>query len=106
MMFPMSDKKFVRPILITIVLVFSMSTLRTVVLAAGYPETDFGAQYVLTKNGQGVRTVYPVLDGSDVPMPFSRPVEVASRALGFSKLIYAVYPGTSLRDTRYPAFWR
>lgn len=83
-----------------------MSTFRTVVLAANHPETDFGTQYVLTKNGQGNRTVYPVLDGSDVPMPFSRSVEVTSRALGFSKLIYAVYPGTSLRDTRYPTFWR
>ena len=97
---------FFRPILITVVLVLLMSTLRTVVLAANQSETDFGTQYVLTKNGQGNRTVYPVLDGSDVAMPFSRSVGVTSRALGFSKLIYAVYPGTSIRDNRYPTFWR
>lgn len=83
-----------------------MSNLRTVVLAANQAESDFGTQYVLTKNGQGGRIVYPVLDGTDTQMPFSKPVKVTSRALGFSKLIYAVYPGTSLRDTRYPTFWR
>ena len=97
---------FFHPILIFVAVVFSMSTLRTVVLAANYAETDFGTQYVLDKNGQGVRSVYPVLDGTDTPMPFSRPVAVTSRTLGFSKLIYAVYPGTSIRDTRYPTFWR
>lgn len=97
---------FIRPILIFIILVFSTSTLRTVALAASYPETDLGTQYVLTKNGRSTRTIYPVLDGTDMPMPFSRPVEVKTRTLGFSKLIYAVYPGTSLRDTRYPTFWR
>ena len=97
---------FFRPILIFVVVVFSISTVRTIVLAANHSESDFGTQYVLTKNGQGVRTVYPVLDGSDTPMPFSKPVAVTSRALGFSKLIYAVYPGTSIRDTRYPTFWR
>ena len=59
-----------RPILIFVVVVFSMSTLRTVVLAASNAETDFGTQYVLDRNGQGVRTVYPVLDGTDTPMPF------------------------------------
>ena len=97
---------FFRPILIFVVVVFSMSTLRTVVLAAKHAETDFGTQFVLGKNGQGVRTVYPVLDGTDTPLPFSRPVAVTSRTLGFSKLIYAVYPGTSIRDNRYPTFWR
>ncbi len=97
---------FFRPILIFVVVVLSISTLRTVVLASGQSETDFGTQFVLTKNGQGDRTVYPVLDGSDVPMPFSRSVGVTSRALGFSKLIYTVYPGTSIRDNRYPTFWR
>ena len=97
---------FLRPILITVVLVLSISTLRTVVLAANQSETNFGTQFVLSKNGKGNQTVYPVLDGSDVPMPFSRSVGVTSRVLGFSKLIYAVYPGTSIRDTRYPTFWR
>lgn len=97
---------FIRPILIFIILVFSTSTLRTVVLGVSYPETDFGTQFVLAKNGRSTRTIYPVLDGTDLAMPFSRPVEVTSRTLGFSKLIYAVYPGTSLRDTRYPTFWR
>jgi len=97
---------FLRSILIFVVVVFSISTVRTIVLAANHPESDFGTQYVLVKNGQGVRFVYAVLDGSDTPMPFSKPVAVTSRTLGFSKLIYAVYPGTSLRDTRYPTFWR
>ena len=97
---------FFRPILIFVVVVFSISTIRTVALAANHPETDFGTQYVLAKNGRGTRTVYPVLDGTDMPMPFSKPVGVTSRTLGFSKLIYAVHPGTSLRDTRYPTFWR
>ena len=97
---------FIRPILIFVMAVFSISTIRTMVLAANYPETDLGTQYLLAKNGQGGRTVYPVLDGTDTPMPFSKPVEVTTKALGVSKLIYAVYPGTSIRDTRYPTFWR
>ena len=97
---------FFRPILIFVVVVFSMSTVRTVVLAGNASDSDFGTQYVLMKNGQGNRTVYQVLDGSDVPMPFARAVAVTSRTLGFSMLFYAVYPGTSIRDTRYPTFWR
>ena len=57
---------FFRPILIFVVVVFSMSTLRTVVLAAKHAETDFGTQFVLGKNGQGVlkkRPTTPISSG-------------------------------------------
>ena len=96
----------IRPYLFFVVAVYSVSAVRTLCLAVVQPETDYATHYVLAKDGHGTRSVYPVLDGSDVPMPFSRAVEVTSRTVGFSKLIYAVYPGTSLRDTRYPTFWR
>lgn len=96
----------IRPYLFFVVAVYSASAVRTLCLAAVQPETDYATQYELAKDRHGTHSVYPVLDGTDIPMPFSKAVAVTSRTIGFSKLIYAVYPGTSLRDTRYPTFWR
>ena len=50
--------------------------------------------------------IYPVIDGTDMPMPFATPIQTASRVVGVSKLYYAVYPGSSVRDNRYRAFWK
>lgn len=96
----------IRPYLIFAACVYGISAIKTICLAADLPETDFSTQYVLSRDGKGVRSVSTVIEGTDVPMPFTKPVEVTTRTVGFSKLVYAVYPGTSLRDTRYPTFWR
>ena len=96
----------IRPYLIFIIAVYSVSAVRTLCLAAVQPETDSATAYLLVKDGRGNRSLYPVLEGSDIQMPFTKSVEASSRTVGFSKLIYAVYPGTSLRDFRYPTYWR
>ena len=97
---------FVRTAVAFIGAVIAISTAKTILLSFDQPSTDRATQYVLTRNDQGGRTIYPVLDGSDCPMPFSQSVGVSSRRLGMSKMVYAVYPGTTLRDFRYPTFWR
>lgn len=96
----------IRPYLIFVVAVYSVSVVKTLCMAAVQPETDSATAYLLVKDGRGKRLLYPVLEGSDIQMPFTKSVEASSRTFGFSKLIYAVYSGTSLRDTRYPTFWR
>lgn len=95
-----------RPFLIFAVVVYAISTIKTICVGANWPGTGSRTSYVLINDGNGARTLYPTLEGSDQAMPFSRPLPVSSRTFGLSKLIYSVYPGSSVRDARYPTFWR
>lgn len=95
-----------RPFLIFAVVMYAISSIKTICVGASWPGTGSRTSYVLMNDGSGVRAVYPTLEGSDQAMPFSRPAPVSSRTIGFSKLIYSVIPGSSVRDARYPTFWR
>lgn len=84
---------------------YAIGTFKTLTLAL---DADGGqsAGQVLVKEEGRKPLIYPVIEGTDMAMPFSTTMQTASRVVGTSKLYYAVYPGVSVRDTRYRAFWR
>lgn len=84
---------------------YSIATFKTLTLALG-PESSQSAGHVMVAEAGRKPLIYPVIDGTDMPMPFSNPTRTSSRAVGTSKVYYAVYGGTSVRDTRYRSFWR
>ncbi len=96
----------VRPYVLFVAGVYALSAFKTLSLAASVSETDTSVKYVLVRDGESKPKVYQTIDGTDTPMPFTRPVAVANRIVGLSRLTYAVLPGTSIRDTRYPSFFR
>lgn len=95
-----------KPYLIFVVTVYAVSAFKTLCLAANLSETDHASEYVLFKDGVGAAKLYPSIDGTIEPVPFAKPVAVSARTVGLSKLFYAVVPGTTFRDTRYPSVWR
>lgn len=84
---------------------FAVATFKTLTLALG-PESSQSAGHVMVAEAGRKPLIYPVIDGTDMPMPFSNPTRTSSRAVGTSKVYYAVYGGASVRDTRYRSFWR
>ena len=84
---------------------YSIGTVKTLTLALG-AEGGEPTGYVLLKEEGRKPMIYPAIEGTDVAMPFGAPSQTSSRVVGTSKLYYAVYPGMSVRDTRYRAFWR
>ena len=94
------------PNVIFVVTVYAVSAYKTLCLAANLSETDRTSEYVLFKDGVGAAKLYPSIDGANEPIPFAKPVAVSARTVGLSKLFYAVVPGTTFRDTRYPSVWR
>ena len=84
---------------------YVIATCKTLTLATGAVGGQ-GAGHVLVAEAGRKPLIYPVIDGTDMPMPFATPIQTASRVVGVSKLYYAVYPGSSVRDNRYRAFWK
>ncbi len=82
---------------------YSIGTVKTLTLALG-AEGSEPSGYVLLKEEGRKPLIYPAIEGTDVSMPFGVPSQTSSRVVGTSKLYYAVYPGMSVRDTRYRAF--
>ena len=84
---------------------YAIGTLKTLTLALASDGGQSAGQVLVKEEGRKP-LIYPVIDGTDMAMPFATPMQTASRVVGTSKLYYAVYPGMSVRDTRYRAFWR
>ena len=84
---------------------YSIGTFKTLVLALAADAGQSAGQVLVKEEGRKP-LIYPVIEGTDMVMPFSTPMQSASRVVGTSKLYYAVYPGMSVRDTRYRAFWK
>lgn len=84
---------------------YAIGTFKTLMLASA-ADGGQGAGQVLVKEEGRKPLIYPLIDGTDMPMPFATPIQTASRVVGVSKLYYAVYPGSSVRDNRYRAFWK
>ena len=84
---------------------YAIATCKTLTLATSAVGGQ-GAGHVLVAETGRKPLIYPVIDGTDMPMPFATPIQTASRVVGVSKLYYAVYPGSSVRDNRYRAFWK
>ncbi|MGI9141878.1 MAG: hypothetical protein ACR2IJ_01695 [Fluviibacter sp.] len=88
-----------------VVATYAVATFKTLTLTLG-PDGDRNIGHVLVAEEGRKPLIYPVIDGSDTPMPFSRPMQTSSRVVGLSKVYSAVYPGMSVRDTQYRSFWR
>lgn len=84
---------------------YVIATCKTLTLATGAVGGQ-GEGHVLVAEAGRKPLIYPVIGGTDMPMPFATPIQTASRVVGLSKLYYAVYPGSSVRDNRYRAFWK
>ncbi len=84
---------------------YAIGTFKTLTLALAADGGQSAGQVLVKEEGRKP-LIYPVINGTDMAMPFSTPMQTASRVVGTSKLYYAVYPGMSVRDTRYRAFWR
>ena len=65
-----------------------------------------GRGHVLVAETGKKPLMYPVIAGTETPMPFSNPLRTASRVVGLSRLYYAVHGETAVRDSRFPSFWR
>ena len=84
---------------------YAIGTFKTLTLALAADGGQSAGQVLVKEEGRKP-LIYPVIDGTDMAMPFATPMKTASRVVGTSKLYYAVYPGMSVRDTRYRAFWK
>lgn len=84
---------------------YAIGTFKTLMLASA-ADGGQGAGQVLVKEEGRKPLIYPVIDGTDMPMPFATPIQTASRVVGLSRLYYAVHGETSVRDSRIPSFWR
>lgn len=62
--------------------------------------------YTLIWENKGTPVFYPVLDGSDVAIPFSHGSRARWEAIGFSRYVFRPLPGSWWRDSRYPKVWR
>jgi hypothetical protein len=82
---------------------YAIGTVKTLTLALG-GEGGEPTGYVLLKEEGRKPLIYPAIEGTDVAMPFGVPSQTSSRVVGTSKLYYAVYPGLTVRDTRYRAY--
>lgn len=98
-------EQFVRGALWFIAATYVVATFRTLTLALG-PEGGLSDGHVLVVEAGRKPLIYPVLEGTDMPMPFATPMKTSSRVVGHSKVYYAVYPGMPVRDTRYRSFWK
>lgn len=96
-------EQIVKGALWSAVATYSIATVKTLTLALG-AEGGEPSGYVLLKEEGRKPLIYPAIEGTDVAMPFGAPMQTSSRVVGGSKLYYAVYPGMSVRDTRYRAF--
>ena len=84
---------------------YVIATCKTLTLATGAVGGQ-GEGHVLVAEAGRKPLMYPVIAGTDTPMPFSKPLRTASRVVGVSRLYYAVHGETSVRDSRIPSFWR
>jgi len=82
---------------------YSIGTVKTLTLALGADGAE-PSGYVLLKEEGRKPLICPAIEGTDIAMPFGVPSQTSSRVVWTSKLYYAVYPGMSVRDTRYRAF--
>lgn len=98
-------EQIVRGALWFAVATYAIATFKTMMLAWAADGGQSAGQVLVKEEGRKP-LIYPVIDGTDMPMPFSTPIQAASRVVGTAKLYYAVYPGSSVRDNRYRAFWR
>lgn len=98
-------EQIVRGALWFAVVTYAIGTLKTMTIAAGADGEGMTRHTMVVDEGRKP-LIYPVIDGTDTPMPFSEPSLTSSRVVGFSKIYYAVYPGTTIRDNRYQPFWR
>lgn len=98
-------EQIVRGALWFAVAAYAIGTLKTMTLAMA-ADGGQNAGLVLVKEEGRKPLIYPVIEGTDIAVPFSTPIQTASRVVGVSRLYYAVYPGSSVRDNRYRAFWR
>ena len=98
-------EQIIKGVLWFAVATYSIGTVKTLTLALG-AEGGVPSGHVLLKEEGRKPLIYPAIEGTDIAMPFGVPSQTSSRVIGTSKLYYAVYPGMSVRDTRYRAFWR
>lgn len=98
-------EQIVRGALWFAVATYAIGTLKTMTLAMA-ADGGQNAGLVLVKEEGRKPLIYPVIEGTDIAVPCSTPIQTASRVVGVSRLYYAVYPGSSVRDNRYRAFWR
>lgn len=98
-------EQMIRGALWFVVATYVVATCKTLMLAAG-SNGGQGLDQVMVADAGSKPMIYPTIEGTDAPMPFADGIKTSSRVVGLSRLYYAVYPASSVRDTRYRSFWR
>lgn len=98
-------EQFVRGALWFVAATYVVATFKTLTLALG-PEGGLSEGHVLVVEEGRKPLIYPVIDGTDTPMPFARSLRTGYRVVGLSRLYYPVHGETAVRDSRFPSFWR
>ena len=98
-------EQIVKGVLWFVVATYVVATCKTLTLATGAIGVQ-GTEHVMVKESGRKPLMYPVIAGTDTPMPFSRPLRTSSRVVGVSRLYYAVHGETAIRDSRFPSFWK
>lgn len=98
-------EQFVRGALIFAVITYLIGTFKTMTLALG-PNGDSTRDQVMVVEAGSRPKIYSAIEGTDIPMPLSKTTPTSSRIVGTSKVYYAVYPSSTVRDTRYRSYWR
>lgn len=83
---------------------YMVATCKTLMLATS--PAGGSQEYVLVMESERKPVIYPTLLGSDTPMPFSKATPTLSRVVGAARMYYAVYPGASVRDSKFKSYWR
>lgn len=84
---------------------YVVATFKTLTLAMDAVPGQ-GSSHVLVVEADQKPRLYPVIDGTDTPMPFARSLRTGYRVVGLSRLYYPVHGETTVRDSRFPTFWR
>ena len=98
-------EQMIRGALWFVVATYVVATCKTMMLAAG-SNGGQGLDHVMVAEAGRKPMIFPTIEGTDTPMPLADGVRTSSRAVGLSKLYYAVYPVSGIRNTRYRSFWR
>ena len=98
-------EQIVRGALWVVVATYAVGTFKTLMLAMGAVPGQ-GSSHVLVVEADQKPRLYPVIDGTDTPMPFARSLRTGYRVVGLSRLYYPVHGETAVRDSRFPSILR
>lgn len=93
-----------KPQIAFIAAVLGISLLKTHQLSSNIQAVH--TEHVLVWDNGRPPNLYPSIPGSDTPIPFSKATGTSSRAIGASRLYYATFTGSTIRDVRFRSILR